>query len=211
MNKAGFENSRTDPFLFYCQSNKNCLYVALYVDDGLVVGSNKTDIEEFMEMLKFHTTRGSLNNFLHMKIQQNEEGSIAINQEDCTMEILKRFGMAEANGVSTPIGCEESDVKEKFTAEVPYREAMYLSTVSHPDIAFAVKKAARAMEDPTVQDWNRVKRIFRYLKNMMSCGIIYKNNTVCLKLYSDAYYAGDKDTRRSTTGVVATLSHGAVS
>ncbi|KAK9703664.1 hypothetical protein QE152_g29202 [Popillia japonica] len=37
-------------------------------------------------------------------------------------------------------------------------------TASRPDIAFAVNRAARALENPTIQDWNQVKRIFRYLR-----------------------------------------------
>jgi len=180
------------------------------------VGSDKAEIEEFLEMLQreFHATRGSLDNFLSMKIQKNKDGSIIISQEDYTRKILERFGMEKSNGVSTPIEREESDAKEKITAKIPYREAvgclLYLTTATRPDIAFAVNKVARAMENPTTQDWNQVKRIFRYLKNTVDYGIIYKRKEA-LKVYSDADYAGDKDTRRSTTGVVATLTHGAIS
>jgi len=163
MKKAGFKNK--------------CINVAIYVDDGLVVGSDKAEIEEFLEILQreFHATRGSLDNFLNMKIQKNKDGSIIISQEDYTRKILKRFGMDESNGVSTPIGREENDVKEKIKAKIPYREAvgcLYLTTATRPDIAFAVNKVARAMENPTTQDWNQVKRIFRYLKNTVDYGII---------------------------------------
>ena len=217
MTKTGFKNSNADPCLFYRRNQKGCLYVAIYVDDGLVVGSDRPEIEGFMKMLQleFHTTRGSLKNFLGMKIQQNEDWSISINQEDYTKKVLERFAMDESNGISTPAGCEESNVKEKITAKTPYREAvgclLYLTTASRPDIAFAVNKAARAMEDPTTEDWNQVKRIFRYLKKTMNYGIVYKNKEEDLKVYSDADYAGDKETRRSTTGIVATLTQGAIS
>jgi len=155
MKKAGFKNSDADPCLFYRIRNRKCINVAIYVDDGLVVGSDKAEIEEFLEMLQreFHATRGSLDNFLSMKIQKNKDGSIIISQEDYTRKILKRFGMDESNGASTPIGREESDVKEKITAKIPYRETvgclLYLATATRPDIAFAVNKVARAMENPT--------------------------------------------------------------
>jgi len=216
MKKAGFKNSDADPCLFYRIRNRKCINVAIYVDDGLVVGSDKTEIEEFLEMLQreFHATRESLDNFLSMKIQKNKDRSIIISQEDYSRKILKGFGMDKSNGVSTPIGREESDVKEKITAKIPYREAvdclLYLATATRPDITFAVNKVARAMENPTTQYWNQVKRIFKYLKNTVDYGIIYKKKEA-LKVYSDADYAGDKDTRRSTTGVVTTLTHGAIS
>lgn len=149
-----------------------------------------------------------------MRIQQNEEGSITIDQEDYTRKVLERFGMTESNGVSTPIGREDNDEGEKVTAKVPYREAvgslMYLTTATRPDVAFAVNKAARAMENPTNHDWNQVKRIFRYLKSTVNYGIVFRNGQG-LKVYSDADYAGDKKTRRSTTGVIATFNDGAVS
>ncbi|XP_047116008.1 secreted RxLR effector protein 161-like [Schistocerca piceifrons] len=87
---------------------------------------------------------------------------------------------------------------------------MYLSTVTRPDITFAVNKAARAMEKPTTEDWNRVKRIFRYLKGTLNFGIVY-NKKEELKIYADADFAGDNRTRRSTTGILAKYSGGAVS
>ncbi|XP_049858127.1 uncharacterized protein LOC126346203 [Schistocerca gregaria] len=122
--------------------------------------------------------------------------------------------MAESNGLSTPIGCEENNVKEKITVKVPYQDAvsclMYLTTVSNPNIAFTVNKTARMMEDPIVQDWNQVKRIFRCMKNTVDYGIKC-NNKERFKVYSNDDYAGDQDMRHSMIGVVTTISHEAVS
>ncbi|KAK9703663.1 Reverse transcriptase (RNA-dependent DNA polymerase) [Popillia japonica] len=100
------EGSVADPCLFYRKCNGNRLYVAIYVDDGLVVGSDKNEIAIFLEMLQaeFEMTTGSLDNFLGMKISQYKDGAIAITQESYTKRMLKRFRMAESNAVSTPIG-----------------------------------------------------------------------------------------------------------
>ncbi|XP_023244529.1 uncharacterized protein LOC111642414 [Centruroides sculpturatus] len=92
--------------------------------------------------------------------------------------------MAESDAVSSPVGCEESDLDELVGCLI------YLATVSHPDIAFAVNKAARVIEKPTVQNWNQVKCIFWYLKDM-NWGIIY-NKEEKLKVYNNADFAGDK-------------------
>ena len=58
--------------------------------------------------------------------------------------------MAEAKGVSTPASREESDNHKDVSGKVPYQEAvgslMYLATAMRPDIAFAVSKAARVMD-----------------------------------------------------------------
>lgn len=88
---------------------------------------------------------------------------------------------------------------------------MYLMVATRPDIAFSVSKAARSMENPTNDDWNNVKRIFKYLKGTCKYCLKYKNDGKPLGVYSDADFGGDKNTRRSTTGIVAILSGGAVS
>lgn len=216
MKKTGFQNSVADPCLFYRKRNKSRLYVAIYVDDGLIVGSDKKEITSFLKIIQeeFSMTTGSLDNYLGLKIEQRKDGSIAVSQENYTRRILERFRMAESNAISTPVGREESDRDEVLSSEIPYREAvgclMYLTTASRPDIAFAVNKAARAMEKPTVQDWNQIKRIFRYLRGTVDYGIIYSKAEE-LKVYSDADFAGDKRTRRSTTGIVAIFSGGPIS
>ena len=123
--------------------------------------------------------------------------------------------MAEAKGVSTHASREESDNHKDVSGKVPYREAvgslMYLATATRPDIAFAVSKAARVMVRPAEKNWNDVKRIFRYLRLTSNYGIKYTTGSGELNVFSDADFAGDKATRRSTTGVLAIFANGALS
>ena len=69
--------------------------------------------------------------------------------------------------MSTPASHEESDNHKDISGKVPYHEArgslMYLAVAMHPDIAFAINKAAPVMDKPAEKDWNSVKRIFHYL------------------------------------------------
>jgi len=54
--------------------------------------------------------------------------------------------------------------------------------------------------------------VFRYLKGTIDMGILYDGSVknACLQGYSDADYAGDLDTRRSTSGYLFLLANGAV-
>jgi hypothetical protein len=88
---------------------------------------------------------------------------------------------------------------------------MYLMTATRPDIAFAVTKAARVMDKQTENEWNEVKRIFRYLRGTSSYGIKYVKGSKQLRVCSDADFAGYKATRRSTTGVITIFTKGPVS
>ena len=164
---------------------------------------------------EFEFTIGSLENFLGMQIKCQSDGSIFVSQEAYINQILQKFNMAEAKGVLMPVSCEESDNHKDVSGKVPYREAvgslMYLAAATRPDIAFAVSEAARVMDRPAEKDWNNVKRIFRYLRSNSNYGLRYTRGSGELKEFSDADFAGDKATRRSTTGVIAVFVDGAVS
>ncbi|XP_017972474.1 PREDICTED: uncharacterized mitochondrial protein AtMg00810-like [Theobroma cacao] len=57
-----------------------------------------------------------------------------------------------------------------------------------------------------------VRRMLRYVKGTIDYGILYKKDKECkLVGYCDADYAGDYDTRRSTTGYVFKLGSGVIS
>ena len=81
---------------------------------------------------------------------------------------------------------------------------MYLSVSTRSDI-FAVNKASQYLEKPSKIHWNAVKRIFKYLKIHFS---IEQNNHI--KPFNDADYAGDTETRKSTTGFILKLSDSAI-
>lgn len=89
---------------------------------------------------------------------------------------------------------------------------MYLMVATRPDIAFAVGVVSRYMERPTEANVNAVKRILKYVKGTINVGIKYvKGGDFELIGYSDADYAGDRMTRKSTSGYVFTIGSGAIS
>ena len=68
------------------------------------------------------------------------------------------------------------------------------------------------MSCPTSQHWGAAKSLLRYLKGTADYGITYSSSSSSSLLgYCDADYAGDSDTRRSTTGYVFVISGGAIS
>ena len=123
--------------------------------------------------------------------------------------------MAEAKGVSMPASCKESDNHKNVSGKVPYHEAvgslMYLAAATRPDIAFTVNKATWVMDRPAEKDWNKIKRIFCYLRSTSNHGLRYTCDSGELKVFSDVEFVGHKVTRRFTTGVLAIFADGAVS
>ncbi|GJS72488.1 hypothetical protein Tco_0705329 [Tanacetum coccineum] len=77
---------------------------------------------------------------------------------------------------------------------------MYL-TSSRPDIVHATCLCARYQAKPTEKHLKEVKRIFRYLRGTVNTGLWYsKDSGIELTGFSDADYAGCKDTFKSTSG-----------
>nr|GEY32516.1 hypothetical protein [Tanacetum cinerariifolium] len=77
---------------------------------------------------------------------------------------------------------------------------MYL-TSSRPDIVHATCVCARYQAQPTEKHLKEVKRIFRYLRGTVNMGLWYtKDSGFELTGFSDADYAGCKDTFKSTSG-----------
>ena len=117
--------------------------------------------------------------------------------------------------MSTLASREESDNHKDVGGKVPHREAvgslMHLAAATRPDIVFAVNKTAWVMDRPAEKDGNNVKRLFRYLRSTSNYGLRYTRGSGELKLFSDVDFAGDKVTRRSTTGVMAIFADGVVS
>ena len=127
--------------------------------------------------------------------------------------ILEQLGLQDAKTVSTPGTKEEGrtqvghDNKLNNHESTKYRAIVarcnYLSP-GRPDIAYIVKELARKMADPTEGDWQRLKRLGRYLKGKPRIQQVYRwqPSPTVLRVYSDADWAGCKETRKSTTGGV---------
>lgn len=87
-----------------------------------------------------------------------------------------------------------------------------MSIATRPDISFAVGVVSRFLENPNDSHVNAVKRILKYIKSTLNFGIYFNGNcNIRLIGYSDADYAGNKETRRSTSGYVFLLGENIVS
>ena len=94
-------------------------------------------------------------------------------------------------------------------SKVPYASAigslMYAMVCTRPDIAHTVRVVSRFMSRPGKQYWEAVKWILRYLKGSSYTCLCFIGASLKLQGYVDADFAGDIDSRKSTTGFVFTL------
>lgn len=214
----GLNQSDADPCLFV-EENRNVI-VILYVDDGIVVAKDAIWLEHFLNALQseFKVVIGSVEYYLGMQVERLHDGSIFIHQETYARKVLERFNMVNANPVSTPLesGLVYDQCEDEYEGCFPYREAvgslMYLAIVSRPDLAFAMSLLSQVLDKPKAKHYSMLKRIFKYIGGTLKCGILFKTDLdkETLEAFSDADYAGDKETRRSTSGTLFKYSGGAI-
>lgn len=106
------------------------------------------------------------------------------------------------------------DNKNEGSIQVPFREAvgslLYLMLSSRPDISFSVNQVSQFCEKPQNCHWAAVKKILAYLKRTSEHGIRFGPELTSLLGFTDADFAGDTDTRRSTSGYVFLLNGGPI-
>ena len=81
---------------------------------------------------------------------------------------------------------------------------------TRPDISVAVGVLSQHMASPNEDHWNGIKRILRYLQGSISHGLKFEAGDVLIG-YSDADWAGDLNTRRSTSGYIFKIGGATVS
>ena len=135
--------------------------------------------------------------------------------------IIEQMKLKEAKVVSTlgtkDEGRTSSDCDELFDENQAsqYRAITARCNYIVPDradLAYSVKELARHMSKPTRGDWVRLKRVARYLLGRPRMQQIYpwQNSQNILKVYTDADWAGCRETRKSTTGGCAMLGRHAL-
>lgn len=101
--------------------------------------------------------------------------------------------MVKCKGISTPADSREklpSNGSSLFSDPTLYRSIVggfqYIS-LTRPEVYFFVHKASQFLQAPTKDNWSSVKRILRYLKGIMSFGLlIQKLHRTKLNVYTDA-------------------------
>ncbi|KAE8676439.1 hypothetical protein F3Y22_tig00111614pilonHSYRG00169 [Hibiscus syriacus] len=185
LTKSGYSVTPADSSLFVKANEGKLAIVLVYVDDLIITGDDEAEILQTKENLsvRFQMKElGQLKHFLGLEVDRTHEG-IFLCQQKYAKDLLKRFGMLECKSTSTPM---------------------------EPNIKFGVM--SRYMQNPKKPHLEAVQRILRYVKNTIDYGLLYKKGEDCkLVGYCDADYAGDHDTRRSTTGYVFKLGSGTIS
>lgn len=176
---------------------------------------------------------GTAHCIVGIQIRRMSEYEYCISQPSMIDAILGRFGMLHCRTASTPFPPDlkltrssDSEVAKFALTGLPYRRAVgsliYLALCTRPDISFSVGVLSQHLDRPSQQHWDGFIHVLRYLKGTRDLAIHYGRTVTdsslsgnqswsCPYGHVDADWAGDRPTRRSTTGYIFKLFGGAIS
>ncbi|KAL0431973.1 UNVERIFIED_CONTAM: Retrovirus-related Pol polyprotein from transposon TNT 1-94 [Sesamum radiatum] len=215
----GFKINECDKCVYVKSSHNSFIIVCLYVDDMLIMGSNRDVILTTKRMLTKHfdmKDMGLADVILGIKISKTSDG-LALSQSHYIENILKKFKAYDSPPAKTPVDLNLHLAKNKGESEgqIEYSRIigslMYIMNCTRPDIAYAVNKLSRFTSNPSKNHWKGLIRVLRYLKYTSNYGLHYTRYPAVLEGYSDANWISDSKDTKSTSGYVFTIGGGAVS
>ncbi|GJX60684.1 zinc finger, CCHC-type containing protein [Tanacetum coccineum] len=206
------------------QANK-CLYskfyesgkgvvICLYVDDMLIFGTNKVQVnltKEFLSSKFSMKDMGEADVILGIRIKHGSNG-IAISQSHYIEKVLKKFNYFDCTPVSTPMDTSEKLMPNNGQAvsQLEYSRVigclMYAMTCTRPNITFVVGKLSRYTSNPGTQHWQAIQRVLKYLKKTMDYRLTYTGYPLVLEGYIDASWISNTKDNSSTSGWVFLLA-----
>lgn len=220
----GFHRLNSDWGL-YVRHTDQC-YLLLYVDDVLIAAPSMKIIDEIKRFLTDKwkwSDIGEAAYILGLKIERDLHNRVIRLKQAAYIEgVLDRFGMKSCNPVSTPVEnfklvkldtFDPDSVSPSERGAHAARRSLYQAIVgsimwcaisTRPDLAFVAGYLSRFNSNPGEDHLKAAKRVLQYLKGSLELGLTFGMKHAGNQLigFSDADYAGDLDTRRSTTGYV---------
>lgn len=204
----GFRPTTADPSVFI---NGRGLIIALYVDDIVVFGREKKEIDVVKKKLKeFHpmTDSGQVDKLLGIRFTWGKDGSIRLDQESYASQILEEFGMAECKPSWTPISpsVQLSDTDSSRLGRSDHKlfrrligRLIFLITAARPDISFAVNQLSQFLAEPRQVHLVAAKHVLRYIQATKDYGLVFgAKGRQGLVAYADSAYANSVRSRSTT-------------
>ncbi|KAF8731509.1 hypothetical protein AX14_004758 [Amanita brunnescens Koide BX004] len=175
----------------------------------------KNDLQEMFEV----TDLGEPSEIVSIEINIDPKTrDIKLTQMKYIEELLRKYGLVDANGVAIPMDPNIKFESPDGTGDHSNSYAslisslMFIAVATRPDIAYAVNRLAMYTANPDLHHWTATKHILRYLSGTHSQGITYlAENNAKRKLtrYSDVSLAS-LNNMTSVSGYVFLAAGGAI-
>ena len=214
----GFQQCKSDPCLFMHPTKM--VYIIIYVDDCLLVGKPAV-LQQIISQLKEHLVikcMGKIKDYIGCNVEETNYG-----YKYTQSKLIQRMTTKFADELSTikyigktPVKSNEKIYVAENDSEIinsegqtSYRSGigmlLYLVKYSRPDIANCVRELAKMSGKATVLNYNQLLRCIKYVDTTKHYGTFALKSTAeyySINAFCDSDYAGDYETRRSTSGYI---------
>jgi hypothetical protein len=207
------------PFCSFARLLKesSCSWCMLMI---VITGTDTALILQLQERLQsfFHMKDlGPLQYFLGLEVHSTTAG-IFLHHHKYIQKLIVLAGLQEGRSVDTPLEVNVKYCRDEgdfLSNPSLYRQLVgslnYL-TITWLYISFVVQQVSQFMQAPTHLHLAAVRYIVRYLHGTSARGLFFPlDSPIHLVAYSDAYWAGCSDTRRSITGWCMFLGNSLIS
>ena len=182
--QLGFSNSTTDPCLFVKEmKDKTRMIVGVYVDDIIVAhkDSNPSNLawfkSEFCKVFRA-THLGRLSWFLGVAVEQREDYTITISQNQYVQKLIEKFITTNPKSIikhTSPcnvnafkkLAVAKSDIEKDKGSKLPYLQLIgslvYLATMTRPDISYYISTLCSFMHSPTREAYQAAIDLLLYV------------------------------------------------
>ncbi|GJW87550.1 zinc finger, CCHC-type containing protein [Tanacetum coccineum] len=178
-----FKKCNLEQAVYTRRSKTSTLIVGVYVDDLIITGTPRKEIDAFKSQMKDRfemSDLGLLAYYLGIEVTQTG-GEITIKQTGYINKILKETSMTDSND----------------------RDYNGSDTSWDQILVIQLELLSRFMQRPKDNHLRRLKQVIRYIKGTKEHGIIYKKEGGCkITGYSDSSYGINTDQGKGTTGIV---------
>jgi hypothetical protein len=110
------------------------------------------------------------------------------------------------------LSADEGDLVEDTTMYRRIVGNLIYMTITRPNLNYGVGMVSQFMQTPRMPHLDVVRRILRYIKHTLQCGIFYETKSqLQIHGYMDADWVGNVSNRRSTNGFMFSFKSGDVS
>jgi len=205
---------------------RSSVFLLRYVDDTTILypRSASKAAEDLKTALKKEYKMKDLRKakqFLDLEIACQDSGAITLGQAKYIQNIVKRFGMEDANPAPTPLHDKmtlETELQGETEVDAGHYQSIvgslsYAATATRPYIPFAVSALSRYSSRPFTSHLTAAKRVLRYHKGTTDLKLVFP----CIPVtpspilgFTDSDFAGDINGRKSQRGYVFQVYHGPV-
>lgn len=218
--KHGYHSFLSDACIF--RNKETGVIIVIYVDDVLVIARLVKSVHEAAELIgaTFQMRAlGEVHYYLGMRIiRDRAKRQLVLTQDGYIDKIAIKFnlpgktstvplGKTMANGLKGAVEGYTATNRVKTEYQTMVGSAVWPSCISRPDCCYEVGLLYRFLKNPTDDHMQAVRHLLDYMVTTKTRGLLFQGGgDMRLRSYTDASWADDTDTRRSTGGMVFKLA-----